>query len=69
LKGDVRSTIPAKIGIYWFSGFRGEDINVKAYDIRQMDRRWNQGDGNSSHGLWPSELKSLYGSKTTLRNK
>ena len=28
-------TITPKFGLIWFSGFRGEDINVKVYDIRQ----------------------------------
>jgi hypothetical protein len=27
-------TIPARLGLIWSSGFRGEDLNVKVYDIR-----------------------------------
>jgi hypothetical protein len=43
----------------WFRGFRGEDLNVKVYDVRQTPS-----DGKSSHGLWPGELKkTLMGSK------
>jgi hypothetical protein len=44
----------------WFNlvpGFRGEDLNVKAYDVRRTP-----GDGKSSHGLLPGELKR--GTKT-----
>jgi hypothetical protein len=32
LKGDHPKTIPAKFGLIWFNGFRGEDLNVKALD-------------------------------------
>jgi hypothetical protein len=28
LKGDHPRTIPAKFALIWFSGFRGEDLNV-----------------------------------------
>jgi hypothetical protein len=28
LKGPHPGTIPAKFGLIWFSGFRGEDLNV-----------------------------------------
>jgi hypothetical protein len=38
---------PARFGLIWFRGFRGEDLNVKVYDVRRR----------SSHGLWPGELK------------
>jgi hypothetical protein len=30
LKGDHPKTIPAKFILIWFSGFRGEDLNVIA---------------------------------------
>ena len=29
--------IPARFGLIWFSGFRGEDLNVKAYNVRRTD--------------------------------
>jgi hypothetical protein len=38
--------IAAKFGLIWFSGFRGEDLNVKVYDVRRTDgltddaKRW-----------------------------
>ena len=38
LKGTHPRTIPARFGLIRFSGFRGEDINVKAYDGRTDDR-------------------------------
>jgi hypothetical protein len=28
LKGTHPGTIPARLGLIWFSGFRGEDLNV-----------------------------------------
>ena len=34
LKGTHPGTIPARFGLIWSSGFRGEDLNVKVYDIR-----------------------------------
>jgi hypothetical protein len=36
LKGTHPGTIPARLGLIWFSGFRGEDLNVKVYDGRRM---------------------------------
>jgi hypothetical protein len=34
LKGTHPRTIPARFGLIWFRGFRGEDLNVKVYDGR-----------------------------------
>jgi hypothetical protein len=34
LKGTHPRTIPARFGLIWFKGFRGEDSNVKVYDGR-----------------------------------
>jgi hypothetical protein len=31
LKGTEPGTIPARFGLIWFSGFRGEDLNVIFY--------------------------------------
>jgi hypothetical protein len=33
LKRTHLRTVPARFGLIWFRGFRGEDLNVKAYDI------------------------------------
>jgi hypothetical protein len=52
LKGKHPRTIPARFGLIWFRCFRGEDLNVKAYDVRRTPS-----DGKSSHSLWPGELK------------
>jgi len=39
LKGTHPRTIPARFGLIWFRGFRGEDLNVKVYDGRMDDGR------------------------------
>ena len=31
----LKGTHPARLGLIWFRGFRGEDLNVKVYDIRR----------------------------------
>jgi hypothetical protein len=36
LKGTHPRTIRARFGLTWFRGFRGEDLNVKVYDGRQV---------------------------------
>ena len=28
---------PCQVWLIWFSGFRGEDLNVKVYDVRRTD--------------------------------
>jgi hypothetical protein len=38
LKGTHPGTIPARFGLIWFSGFRGEDLNVIFY---QMSSNFN----------------------------
>ena len=35
VRGTHLRTIPARFGLIWFRGFRGEDLNVKVYDIRR----------------------------------
>ena len=43
LKGTHPTTIPARFGLIWFRGFRGEDLNVKVYDGRMTtDAKWWQ---------------------------
>jgi hypothetical protein len=32
-------TLPAKIGLIWFNYFRGEDLNVKVYNVQWADDR------------------------------
>jgi hypothetical protein len=36
LKGTHLGTIPARLGLIWFSSFRGEDLNVKVYDVTMI---------------------------------
>jgi hypothetical protein len=57
LKGTHPRTIPARFGLIWFRGFRGEDLNVKVYDVRRTDGRRTPSDGKSSPGQRPGELK------------
>ena len=40
LKGTHPGTIPARFGLIWFSGFRGEDLNVIFY--QNMSNLYNQ---------------------------
>ena len=39
LKGTHPGSIPARFALIWFSGFRGGDLNVKAYEVRRTDGR------------------------------
>ena len=63
LKGTHPRTIPARFGLIWFRGFRGEDLNVKVYDIQRTPS-----DGKSSHGLWPGELKTKANKKNLINH-
>jgi hypothetical protein len=56
LKGTHPGTIPAWLGLIWFSGFRGEDLNVKC--TKDGRRRMPSDDKSSQR---PGELKSLLG--------
>jgi hypothetical protein len=40
LKGDHPMTIPAKYALIWFSGFRGEDLNVIFYQNMSNLHNW-----------------------------
>jgi hypothetical protein len=40
LKGTHQGTIPARFGLIWFSGFRGEDLNVIFYQNRPNLHNW-----------------------------
>jgi hypothetical protein len=41
LKGTHPGTIPARFGLIWFSGFRGEDLNVIFYQ-NKIEKRWDE---------------------------
>jgi hypothetical protein len=36
----IMARTSARLGLIWFNGFRGEDLNVKVYDVR-----WTPSDG------------------------
>ena len=38
LKGNHPGTIPARFGLIWFSGFRGEDLNVPNLHNRPKEK-------------------------------
>ena len=59
LKGTHPRSIPARLCLIWLSGFRGEDLNVKDYDVRRTEGRRTPSDGKSSHGLWSGELINI----------
>jgi hypothetical protein len=40
LKGTHPGTIPARFGLIWFSGFRGEDLNVIFYQNMPNLHNW-----------------------------
>jgi hypothetical protein len=44
LKGDHPKTIPAKFVLIWFSGFRGEDLNVIFYQNMPNLHNWYKSD-------------------------
>jgi hypothetical protein len=49
LKGTHPGTIPARFGLIWFSGFRGEDLNVIFYqDMPNLHNRYKSADGKLS---------------------
>jgi len=40
------------LSLIWFSDFRGEDLNVRVYDVQRTDGRTPSND-KSLHGLCP----------------
>jgi hypothetical protein len=43
LKGTHPGTIPARFGLIWFTGFRGEDLNVIFYqNMPNLNNRYNR---------------------------
>jgi hypothetical protein len=52
-------TIPARFGLIWFSGFRGEDLNVIFYqNMRNLHNRYKLAERNISHkkpGIYVSD--------------
>jgi hypothetical protein len=49
LKGDHPRTIPDKFALFWFSGFRGEDLNVIFYqNMSNLYKRYKSVERNIS---------------------
>jgi hypothetical protein len=49
LKGIPPGTIPARLGLIWFSGFRGEDLNVIFYqNMPNLHNRYKSAERNIS---------------------
>jgi hypothetical protein len=66
LKGTYPGTIPARLGLIWFSSFRGEDLNVKVYDVRQTDDNGRTpSDGKSS----PGQIDKYFNKKIPEKGK
>ena len=63
LKGTHSGAIPAISGLIWFSGFRGEELNVKAYDVRRTDGRTTS---DRQKLTWPGELEIESTGETTI---
>ena len=64
LKGTHLGTIPARFGLIWFSGFRGEDLNVIFYkNMPNLHNRYISAERKISSPLflflawWPSWLE------------
>ena len=50
LKGADPGTIPARFGLIWLSGFRGEDLNVIFYqNMPNMHNRYKSAERKCSH--------------------
>jgi hypothetical protein len=50
LKGTHPGTIPARFGLTWFSGFRGEDLNVIFYqNMPNLHNRYKSAERKISH--------------------
>jgi hypothetical protein len=70
LRGTHPGTIPARLGLIWFSGFRGEDLNVIFYqNIPNLHNRYKSAERkikkNPEHMLnysWPCSCSSNFSS-------
>jgi hypothetical protein len=58
LKWDYPRTIPAKFGLFWFSGFREEDLNVIFYqNMPNLHNRYKSSERNISKKIPEYMLK------------
>ena len=67
LKGTHPSTIPTRFGLIRFRGFTCESSR-RMTDGRTQDGRRMAGDGKSSLGLWPDELKNHFRTEAEQEN-
>jgi hypothetical protein len=47
-----------QISLIWFNVFKGENLNVKVYNVQWTTERQTPSDDKSSSNLWPGELKT-----------
>jgi hypothetical protein len=53
LKGKHPGAIPARFGLIWFSGFRGEDLNVIFYqNMPNLHNRYKSTERKNSQKKW-----------------
>jgi hypothetical protein len=55
---ELLSSHAYQISLIWFNVFKGEDLNVKVYNVQWTTERQTQSDDKSSSNLWPGELKT-----------
>ena len=54
LKGTHPGNIPARFGLIWFSGFRGEDLNVIFYqNMPNLHNRYKSAESNGQLKFHP----------------
>jgi hypothetical protein len=60
LKGTHLGTIPARFGLIWFSGFRGEDLNVIFYqNMPNLHNRYKSTERKISPGIYVKLLLAM----------
>jgi hypothetical protein len=64
LKGDHPRNIPAKFALIWFSGFRGEDLNVIFYqNMSQLHPPFKRAAVTKNRNFFSCPLLPYYKSK------
>ena len=59
LKGTHPGTIPARFGVIWFSGFRGEDLNVIFYKNMPNLHNWYKSAERKFH-FWKGAIQEPF---------
>ena len=58
---DPPGTIPARFGLIWFSGFRGENLNVIFYqNMPNLHNRYKSAERKISHLGFPIGIKNTH---------